>query len=117
MQVQITPASKVKTEAKVLLTVEEVNSCFDTALSKCAKSARIDGFRKGRIPKPVLLQVYGRQIAMDAAVEAVNKFSREALQQVGARGVDVMDSTTELAFTGGHLSRAQVWSSTLSMDN
>lgn len=117
MQVQITPASKVKTEAKVLLTAEEVNSCFDTALSKCAKSARIDGFRKGRIPKPVLLQVYGRQIAMDAAEEAVNKFSREALQQVGESGVDVIDSTPELAFTDGNLSRGKEWAYTLTVDN
>lgn len=117
MQVQITPASKVKTEAKVLLTVEEVNSCFDTALSKCAKSARIDGFRKGRIPKPVLLQVYGRQIAMDAAEEAVNKFSKEALQQVGESGVDVIDSTPELAFNDGSLSRGKEWSYTLTVDN
>ena len=62
MQVQITPASKVKTEAKVLLTVEEVNSCFDTALSKCAKSARIDGAGRLRTIWSIILPMIKRSM-------------------------------------------------------
>jgi trigger factor len=56
---------------------------YDSALEKLSRSVRLPGFRKGRVPRPVLLQQIGplriRATALEDLVEAA---FREALGQV-----------------------------------
>jgi trigger factor len=55
---------------------------YDTALEKLSRSVKLPGFRKGRVPRPVLLQQIGplriRATALEDLVDAV---VREAMQQ------------------------------------
>ncbi|KEF40763.1 MAG: trigger factor [Cyanobium sp. CACIAM 14] len=55
---------------------------YDTALEKLSRTVKLPGFRKGRVPRPVLLQQIGplriRATALEDLVDAV---VREAMQQ------------------------------------
>lgn len=56
---------------------------YDTALEKLSRSVRLPGFRKGRVPRPVLLQQIGPlRIRATALEDLVDSAFREALGQV-----------------------------------
>ncbi|MFO0038141.1 MAG: trigger factor [Synechococcaceae cyanobacterium] len=56
---------------------------YDSALEKLSRSVRLPGFRKGRVPRPVLLQQIGPlRIRATALEDLVDGAFREALGQV-----------------------------------
>ncbi|MFM7266037.1 MAG: trigger factor [Cyanobium sp.] len=56
---------------------------YETALEKLSRSVRLPGFRKGRVPRPVLLQQIGPlRIRATALEDLVDGAFREALGQV-----------------------------------
>ncbi len=61
---------------------------YDAALEKLSRSVKLPGFRKGRVPRPVLLQQIGplriRATALEDLVDAV---MREAMQQEGVEPI------------------------------
>jgi trigger factor len=55
---------------------------YDAALEKLSRSVKLPGFRKGRVPRPVLLQQVGTlRIRATALEELVDAVVREAMQQ------------------------------------
>lgn len=118
MQVQFNPLSSVKIEGKVLLSADEVNPFIDRALSKYEKSVRLDGFRKGHIPKVTLLQFYGSQIGTEAAEEITRKYAGDVVDQVGQqKGVDLIAlRTPEYKFSTQYPSRNKEWSFSIVFD-
>ncbi len=94
-------------ENKVRLTVdvppEDVKHAVDHAASDLATSLKVPGFRKGRIPMPVLVARVGRERLMSEAVESHiggwfwNAAARERIRPVEQPeyGYDIPDSATE----------------------
>jgi trigger factor len=94
-------------ENKVRLTVdvpsEDVKHAVDHAASDLATSLKVPGFRKGKVPIPVLLARVGRERLMSEAVESHiggwfwNAAARERIRPVEQPeyGYDLPDSPTE----------------------
>ena len=50
----------------VVVPVESVNEIYTATYNKIYKNARIDGFRKGHIPKSAFESMYGQRVKADA---------------------------------------------------
>lgn len=73
MQIQITPLSTVSVKCLATFSADEISAYMDRAMKKVGNSARVDGFRKGHIPKAVLLQFYSSRIGEEAFYEIVSR--------------------------------------------
>ena len=63
----------------VELPIDAFNQKTDKILQSFAKKARVDGFRKGKIPAKILLQRFGASAKADATSEVVSETLEEAL--------------------------------------
>ena len=54
------------------LTTDELKAYKDTAFKKFRSTAKVDGFRKGKVPESILKTRYTANIEMDAINEAIN---------------------------------------------
>jgi trigger factor len=88
-------------ESRVRMTVEvpggEVEHAIDHAASDLAGSLRIPGFRKGKVPMPVLLARVGRDRVYAEAVEShIGGWFRAALRDTNVRPVEAPEYGYEL---------------------
>src|SRR5580704_4377035 len=86
-------------ESRVRLQVEvppaEVTRALETAAAKIGRDMRFPGFRKGKVPAPVVLTQLGREAVLDEAVrEALGRWYTSAIRE--ARVVSVGDPEIEL---------------------
>ena len=103
---------KAKNIHEVLITIEgdEWKSFLDKAFNKAVKEVKIDGFRKGKVPKSVFEKKYGKQAVIPDATElAVDEAYKRALDeykgdvimqpQVAIEKVDNYSITYKFIFT------------------
>jgi trigger factor len=88
-------------ESKVRMTVEvpsgDVEHAIDHAASDLAGSLKIPGFRKGKVPMPVLLARVGKDRLYAEAVEShIGGWFRSALQETNVRPVQAPEYDYEL---------------------
>ncbi|WP_216904243.1 trigger factor [Synechococcus sp. CCY 9618] len=91
------PGSRVAVE--VAVPAGRSQKSYDTALEKLSRSVKLPGFRKGRVPRPVLLQQIGTlRIRATALEDLVDAVVREAMQQeaIEAIGRPVLSEAFEL---------------------
>ena len=73
MQFQVEDISPVEKKLAVEIPWEHVRSRLDAAFRELGKEAALRGFRKGKIPRSVLEQVYGRQVHLEVAKELIQE--------------------------------------------
>ncbi len=82
LRVTTSPRPGSRLAVEVAVPAGRSQKSYDTALEKLSRSVKLPGFRKGRVPRPVLLQQIGplriRATALEDLVDAV---VREAMQQ------------------------------------
>lgn len=84
-----------RVELKIEVSVEELNAAFDKAFVKVSKNARVQGFRKGKVPRHLFERHYGREaIIQEGVMIAVNKSYGDALQE---SQLDVIDHPQNLS--------------------
>ncbi|HEV7750352.1 MAG TPA: trigger factor [Baekduia sp.] len=100
------PESRVRVEAEVA--PQEVQRRLTEAAGKMGRDLRMPGFRKGKVPAPVVLQRVGRDAVLDEAVRAalgrwyVEAIDEAGIHPVGEPDVDLGDLPAEgqpLTFT------------------
>src|SRR3954447_8322663 len=72
------------TRAKLTVEVEfeELKPSLDAAYQRIAKQVNIPGFRKGKVPPPVIDRQVGRGVVLDEAInEALPKLYVQALEE------------------------------------
>ncbi len=79
MKTSLSTLEGLKRSLKVELPIETFNQKTDKILQSFAKKARIDGFRKGKIPATILRQRFGASAKADATNEVVSETLEEAL--------------------------------------
>jgi trigger factor len=93
------PESRVRVEAEV--PPEEVQRRIDAAARSLAKDLRMPGFRKGKVPAPVVIKRFGREAVVDEAVRgSIGQWYAKAIDEagiapVGDPKVDVGDLPAE----------------------
>jgi trigger factor len=77
------PESRVRVEAEVPAT--EVERSLERAARALGRDLRMPGFRKGKVPPPVVIKRIGRETVLDEAVRGT--LGRWYLDAVGASGI------------------------------
>ncbi len=80
MQVTINSLSEVEQEAEIVVTQEELLPHFDHAYEEFRPKVELKGFRKGRVPMPMIKQLYGAAIEQDALDDIAGFFFRTAMK-------------------------------------
>jgi trigger factor len=100
------PESRVRVSAEV--SAEEVKRRVNEAAGKLGRDLRMPGFRKGKVPAPVVIQRIGREAVLDDAVRAalpqwyVQAIDESGIKPVGDPEVELGDLPAEgqpLTFT------------------
>jgi trigger factor len=81
MQVRIEDVSPVEKKLFVEVPWETVSQKLGNAYKELAKGAALKGFRKGKVPRPVLEQVYGPRVNAEVAYELVRESFFKANQE------------------------------------
>jgi len=81
VQVSITDLSEVQQEADIQLTQDDIQPMFERAYEKYRPKAEIRGFRKGKVPMPMIKQLYGEAIEQDALDDIASDFYRKAMEE------------------------------------
>ncbi len=106
--VQSTVEKLSATRVKIAITVspDELKPSIDHAYKHIAESVNIPGFRKGKVPPPIIDQRVGRGEVINHAVsEGLDKFFRDAVKEnelrtLGRPSADVTEWPSEKDFSG-----------------
>lgn len=83
MQVSVENVQGLERRMKVSVPLEAVNKVVNSCFQKLAKTARIDGFRPGKVPQRVLEERYGESVRHQEAVpQLVQETLWDAFKQV-----------------------------------
>jgi trigger factor len=84
------PESRVRVAAEV--TPQEIQRRVNEAAGKLGRDLRMPGFRKGKVPAPVVIQRVGREAVLDDAVRAtLPRWYGEAIDEAGLKTVGEPD--------------------------
>ncbi len=81
MQVSIEEVSPVEKKMSVEIPWETVSAKLNDQYRELSKGVALKGFRKGKVPRPVLEQVYGSRVNAEVAVELVRESFFKANQE------------------------------------
>lgn len=81
MQVKIEDVSPVEKKMLVEIPWETVSQRLGNAYKELGKGVALKGFRKGKVPRPVLEQVYGHRVNAEVAYELVRESFFRANQE------------------------------------
>src|SRR5580765_2732996 len=81
MQVRIEDVSPVEKKMVVEIPWETVSEKLGNAYRELGKGVALKGFRKGKVPRPVLEQVYGQRVNAEVAYELVRESFVKASQE------------------------------------
>ncbi|HVW18411.1 MAG TPA: trigger factor [Solirubrobacteraceae bacterium] len=80
------PESRVRVEAEV--PADQVQASLERAARQLGREMRVPGFRRGKVPAPVVLRRVGREAVLDEAVRgSLGRWLAEALGDSGVRPV------------------------------
>lgn len=80
MQVTLSRVSPVEVSLRVALPKDRVNTALNRAYSELSKTAQLRGFRKGKVPMPILRQYYGAQVSSDVLRKLIDETLPGALR-------------------------------------
>src|SRR2546423_2799212 len=81
MQVRIEDVSPVEKKMFVEIPWETVSQKLGDAYRELGKGVALKGFRKGKVPRPVLEQVYGQRVNAEVAYELVRESFFKAAEE------------------------------------
>jgi trigger factor len=87
IRVQTTEESSVVRRVEVEIAAPRVRKAYDRAYRELAKSARVRGFRPGKVPRSVLERLYGASVAEQLEQTLVSETLADALELAGLQPV------------------------------
>jgi trigger factor len=81
MQVSVEASTGLERRVTVTVAAERINSAIDKKIKETAKSIRLDGFRKGKVPAKVVKKRYGASIRQEILGDVIQTSYVEALQE------------------------------------
>ncbi len=91
MKTELVDVNETRRQLTVEIPVGDVESAIDRVTRDYAKSARLPGFRPGRVPPGVVRQRFRAQILHDVAHDLIPKSIDEVLSSKGVEAVDTPD--------------------------
>ena len=81
MQVSVENIDSIARKMTVSVPAEKIKTEIEKQLQKLTRTAKIDGFRPGKVPKEVIQKKLGASVEMDALNKAISESFDEALRQ------------------------------------
>lgn len=81
MQVSVEAPSNIKRRLTITVPAENVEKAFDKRIEKFSKTAKINGFRPGKVPMDVVKQRYGDVAREEALSEVIQQTLYTAMNQ------------------------------------
>lgn len=104
MDKKINVISDIEHELEVTLGYDEIKSDIDEAYKEERKKINLDGFRKGKVPIPILKQMYGEAIEYQASEKIANKYFWDVVEADNLKPIST-PSLSDIKFERGkHLS-------------
>ena len=91
MEVSIENTSALRRLVQVKVPADEVEVRLKDRVSQLAQGARIDGFRKGKVPKQLIVQRYGKQLQDEVYRNLLDETLDESLRQEQLQPVALFD--------------------------
>jgi trigger factor len=85
MQVSVETTSGLERRLTITVPAADVDAKVNQKLAEVAKTAKINGFRKGKVPLKVINQQYGGSARQEVASDLINVSYMEAVQQEAVR--------------------------------
>ncbi len=89
MQVSVEFSSKLERRLTVVVPTETVNEAYDKKLTSLSKTAKVNGFRPGKVPLHVVKQRYGQIAQQEALSELIQTSLYTAINQEKLNPVSV----------------------------
>ena len=88
----ITATKTDAANASVVATIDasDIEKNINKAAKQVAKTASVDGFRKGKVPLAIVKKMYKEQLQQDAENEAVQKILEEAKKELEISSSDII---------------------------
>lgn len=80
MKATVTEPSSTKRQLEIEMPQSEVQGPFNSKISKYSKEIEIKGFRKGKVPRNMIIARFGAAIRQEAVEEAIDKAIRTELE-------------------------------------
>jgi trigger factor len=85
MQTNLESLSSLERRMSVILPVDQVNSEVETRLKSLARTAKVHGFRPGKVPIKIVAQNYGGQVRQEVLGDAVQRSFGEVVKEKNLR--------------------------------
>lgn len=85
MQVSVETTGTLGRRMTVQVPAEQIDHEVENRLKSLSRSARVAGFRPGKVPMKVVQQRYGRQVHLEVAGDVMSSTLQEALSQQNLR--------------------------------
>jgi trigger factor len=85
MNVTVESTGALERRMRVELPIERIESEVDTRLKSVGRTAKIKGFRPGKVPAKVVRQHYGKQVRQEVLGEIMQKSYSDAVMQQNLR--------------------------------
>ncbi|CAN5117626.1 trigger factor [soil metagenome] len=106
MKTTVEKLNPTRVKLSISVTPDELKPSIDHAYSHIAESVNIPGFRKGKVPPPIIDQRVGRDEVLNHAVsDGLDKFYRQAIEEqkirpLGRPEADITELPSVKDFTG-----------------
>jgi trigger factor len=94
MQINAKKIDEANAVVEAKISTELLNKKEDKIAAKAAKSMKVDGFRKGKVPVHVVKARHGEQIKQDAEQEALKELFDAALVELDAKPDEMVGEPT-----------------------
>lgn len=81
MQVSVESNSDIKRTLTILIPQEEVDAAISKRYDEVKRTARIDGFRNGKVPMSVIKKKFGAGIKAESLSELTQNYFYKALME------------------------------------
>ncbi len=95
MKVSVEEISEIARRLHVELPEDKVDRHLKKAYNQLGRTAKIKGFRPGKVPLPILKRHYADQVSHEVGLELVNETLMEALEQSGMQAISQSDLDRE----------------------
>ncbi len=82
MEIKSKKIDSANAEIEATILIEEVNAKLEKIANELTKTAKIDGFRKGKVPVSAVKKQYGERLVQDAEAEALRDVLSKGLAEL-----------------------------------
>jgi len=82
MEIKSNKINGANAEIKATISMDEVNTNLEKIAKELTKTAKIDGFRKGKVPVSAVKKQYGERLVQDAEAEALRNVLEQGLKEM-----------------------------------